>query len=201
MLDPAGARRHDQPLAERMRVPCRASAALEGHAGRGRARGHRRVEQRLDADRAGEVLDWPLAGRLRAASRDRNRLRSVCEAAVALARFALAHAEARRASESIVTARRFMCILSCSLLVPSVRLVSLRPADPRPARGDGRDGLPLGVVSGIAAGGSCRPGSTRVVRLRPRPRTHARVHGARRPGCRGRSAVSRPSESKNGVSR
>ena len=43
--------------------------------------------------------------------------------------------------------------------------------------------------------------SVDIAALAPKSRAHAGVHGVRRPGCRGRSAVSRPSESRNGVSR
>src|SRR5256885_4971742 len=53
-------RRHDQGLTERMRVPRAPSERLEGHV---RARGARRRvhgEERVDTDRAGEVLGGPL---------------------------------------------------------------------------------------------------------------------------------------------
>src|SRR5438445_6976068 len=70
LLHPAGAGRHDQGLAERMGVPCRARARLEGDAGSGNAGERFRLEQRIDAHRAGEVLLRCLVGALRAVPRD-----------------------------------------------------------------------------------------------------------------------------------
>ena len=69
-LRPAAAGGDDQRLAERMRVPGGARAGLEGDAGAADARRVRRLEQRIDAHRAGEPLRRSLAGRLRAASLD-----------------------------------------------------------------------------------------------------------------------------------
>jgi len=55
-LGPAAAFHHDERLPERMRMPSRPCPRLERHADRGDPRGLRRVEEPLDADRAGEVL-------------------------------------------------------------------------------------------------------------------------------------------------
>ena len=63
-LRPAATGRHDQGLAERMCVPCRPRAGLEGDAGAERARRSGRIEQRIDAHRAGEPIRRSLAGRL-----------------------------------------------------------------------------------------------------------------------------------------
>ena len=68
--DPAAARGDDQGLAERMGVPGRARAGLEGDASAGHARRVGRAEQRIDPHRAGEPVGRPLAGRLRTASLD-----------------------------------------------------------------------------------------------------------------------------------
>src|SRR5580765_7200315 len=57
-------RRHDQRLAQRMRVPRRSSARFEGDAGADHSRGIWRGEQRVDAHRAREVLGRSLSGRL-----------------------------------------------------------------------------------------------------------------------------------------
>ena len=53
-----------------MGVPGRPGAGLERDAGAGRARRGVRLEQRVDADRAGEPVGRPFAGRLRAISFD-----------------------------------------------------------------------------------------------------------------------------------
>ena len=63
-LRPAAAGRHDQGLAQRVRVPCRAGAGLERDAGAAHARRSGRLEQRIDAHRAGEPLGRSFAGRL-----------------------------------------------------------------------------------------------------------------------------------------
>src|SRR4029453_15453024 len=57
---PAG--RHDQRLAERVRVPCRVRSRFERDAGASDALWVRRVEEWIDPDRAGEVLRWSAAG-------------------------------------------------------------------------------------------------------------------------------------------
>ena len=61
---------HDQRLAERVRVPGRARAGLEGDERAGNTGGLRRAEQRIDADRAGEPIGGTFAGRLRTAAFD-----------------------------------------------------------------------------------------------------------------------------------
>src|SRR5947209_6332363 len=53
-LHPAKPRHHDQRLAERVRVPGRTRAGLEGDKRPGNPGGLRRAEQRIDANRAGE---------------------------------------------------------------------------------------------------------------------------------------------------
>jgi hypothetical protein len=72
-LREAAAGRHDQRLSERMRVPGRARAGLERDAGAADTRRIGRLEQRVDADRAGEPLGRSLAGRLCAVSLDIHR--------------------------------------------------------------------------------------------------------------------------------
>jgi hypothetical protein len=72
-LHPAATGRHDKCLSERMRVPGRARAGLERDAGAADARRIGRLEQRVDADRAGEPFGRPLAGRLCAVSLDIHR--------------------------------------------------------------------------------------------------------------------------------
>src|SRR5690348_11289638 len=59
-LRPAAAGRDDEYLAQRMRVPGRARARLEGDARAGGTCGRGSGEQRVDADRAGEPLGRPL---------------------------------------------------------------------------------------------------------------------------------------------
>jgi membrane protein YqaA with SNARE-associated domain len=59
-LGPAAAGGDDQRLSQRMRMPGRARAGLEGHAGhRGAGRRRRRIE-RIDPDAAGKVFFWAL---------------------------------------------------------------------------------------------------------------------------------------------
>ena len=48
--------RNDQCLTERMGMPCGAGAWLERDAGAKNARRCRRIEQRIDADYAGEII-------------------------------------------------------------------------------------------------------------------------------------------------
>src|SRR5439155_25622017 len=69
-LHPAAASRHDQGLAERVDVSRGTGAGLESDAGARSALWMARIEQRIDPDRAGEVVCRSLAGRLRAASLD-----------------------------------------------------------------------------------------------------------------------------------
>src|SRR5215218_4037903 len=61
---------HDERLTERVRVPGRARAGLEGHRRARRARGSRCREEWVDADRAGEPVSGPLIRGLRARARD-----------------------------------------------------------------------------------------------------------------------------------
>ena len=69
----AATSRHNQCLSERMRVPGRARAGFERDAGAADARRIGRLEQRVDADRAGEPFGRPLAGWLCAVSLDVHR--------------------------------------------------------------------------------------------------------------------------------
>src|SRR5438045_3437355 len=69
-LRPAAAGRHDQGLAERVRVPRGARARLKGDAGAGSTRRLGTFEQRVDPNGASEPIRWPLAGPLRATSFD-----------------------------------------------------------------------------------------------------------------------------------
>src|SRR3954447_20610591 len=69
-LHPAKAVRHDQRLAERMGVPGRARARLEGDERPGDTGGGRRAEQRIDANRPGEPRRATLARRVGAAALD-----------------------------------------------------------------------------------------------------------------------------------
>ena len=59
-LHPAAARCDDQRLAERVGVPRGPRARFERHARPLDERGIRRLEQRIDAHRAGEPLRWSL---------------------------------------------------------------------------------------------------------------------------------------------
>ncbi len=65
-LGPAAPGGDDQGLAERMGMPGAARAGLEGDAGAGDARRFGRRIQRIDANRAGEILFRPFLGGLRA---------------------------------------------------------------------------------------------------------------------------------------
>ena len=55
----------DERLSERMGVPGGAGARLESYAGTSAARRLRRLEERIDTDRAREIVRRTLAGRLR----------------------------------------------------------------------------------------------------------------------------------------
>jgi hypothetical protein len=68
--DPAEARRDNQSLPERTRVPCGAGTPLECDTAATNTCRIGRLEQRVDADRAGEVFRRSLAGRLRTVSCD-----------------------------------------------------------------------------------------------------------------------------------
>src|SRR5689334_8173077 len=63
-LYPAATRRDDQGLAQRVGVPRGAGARLERDAGPGDARRVGRLEQRVHANRPGEIVRRSLAGRL-----------------------------------------------------------------------------------------------------------------------------------------
>src|SRR5439155_15496539 len=63
-LGAARARRHDQGLAERVRVPGSPGAGLERDTCAGHARRIGGLEERVDADRAGEPLGGSFARRL-----------------------------------------------------------------------------------------------------------------------------------------
>src|SRR5215218_8988328 len=69
-LGPAEPRRDDQRLTKRMRVPRGARARLERDMSAGYARRIARLEQRVDAHWASEIIRWSLGGRPRAASCD-----------------------------------------------------------------------------------------------------------------------------------
>src|SRR5207245_10180146 len=69
-LHPAAARRDDEGLAERMRMPCSPRARLERDARALNKCGIRRVKKRIDPYRASEPLRRPFRGRLRANSFD-----------------------------------------------------------------------------------------------------------------------------------
>src|SRR5215211_490804 len=69
-LDPAEPRRDDQRLTKRMRVPRAARVRLERDMSAGYARRIARLEQRVDAHWASEVIRRSLGGRPRAASCD-----------------------------------------------------------------------------------------------------------------------------------
>ena len=60
-LRAAAARRDDEGLSERVGVPCGSSAGLERDAGADHACRIGRIEQRIDAHRAGEILGGPFA--------------------------------------------------------------------------------------------------------------------------------------------
>src|ERR1019366_3555000 len=57
-LHPAAPGRHNQGLAQRVGVPCRSSAGLEGDTGAENPRRRGRVEERVNSHRAGEILFW-----------------------------------------------------------------------------------------------------------------------------------------------
>ena len=59
-LDPAGPRRHDQHLADRMAVPSRACAGLEGDQAAGSMRRCLSSEQELNANRASKMVGRPI---------------------------------------------------------------------------------------------------------------------------------------------
>src|SRR5689334_4305173 len=63
-LRPSGTGRDNQRLAERMRMPGRARAGRKSDTGTAAARGLSCLKQRVDADRAGEIVGGPIAGRL-----------------------------------------------------------------------------------------------------------------------------------------
>jgi hypothetical protein len=60
--------RDDERLSEGMGVPIAASAGLERHVRPTNPPGSARLEQRIEADRPGEMLGWGLLRRPRAAS-------------------------------------------------------------------------------------------------------------------------------------
>src|SRR2546428_9072596 len=69
-LNQAAASRDDEGLPQRVRVPRRPGAGLEGDTDAERPRRVGCLEQRVDADRAGEVLGGSLSGGLSAAPLD-----------------------------------------------------------------------------------------------------------------------------------
>src|SRR5688572_22693492 len=69
-LYPATARRDQERLAERMRVPSGPRAGLKGDARPGRTRGGDGLDQGVNPHRAGEPVGRALGGRLRSASFD-----------------------------------------------------------------------------------------------------------------------------------
>src|SRR5205085_7413117 len=75
-LRPAAAGRHDQGLAERVRVPRGPGTRLESDAGPAHAARFGRVEERVDPNRAGEPIARTLAGRPGTASFDVHGLNS-----------------------------------------------------------------------------------------------------------------------------
>jgi hypothetical protein len=72
-LRASAAGRDDEGLAERMGVPCCARAGLEGDVCANRARGLRRVEERIDTHFTGEVVGGSRARGLRATGNDFHR--------------------------------------------------------------------------------------------------------------------------------
>src|SRR2546428_12802039 len=64
LLNPPGASRNDQSLAQRMGVPCCPSARLERDTGTGHACGIWGLEERVDTHCAGEPVGGSFAGRL-----------------------------------------------------------------------------------------------------------------------------------------
>src|SRR5260221_4727535 len=72
LLNPAGARAHEQGLAKWMRMPCGSSAWLEGDACPDGAPGI--IEKRFNLYRAGEVFCRRLTGLLGACTRDLDRV-------------------------------------------------------------------------------------------------------------------------------
>ena len=78
-LDPAEPRCDDQRLTKRMRVPRAARARLERDMSAGDARRIARLEQRVDAHWASEVIRRSLGGRPRAASCDLHLFHSLLE--------------------------------------------------------------------------------------------------------------------------
>jgi hypothetical protein len=69
-LHPAATVSHDEGLAERVRMPGGPRAWLEGDMGALNQRGLRRLNQRIEAHRAGEPVGRSLCGRSRACSQD-----------------------------------------------------------------------------------------------------------------------------------
>src|SRR3954470_17829667 len=69
-LGPAAAGRDDQRLAERMRMPGRAGAGLEGHDGAGDTRRGAALEGRVDPHGSGEIVGRALGRGLRPAALD-----------------------------------------------------------------------------------------------------------------------------------
>src|SRR5918995_5891473 len=72
-LHPPAAGRDDQRLTEWMGVPCRARARLECDTGATSTCRIGCLEQRVNANGAGEVVRWPRAGRLSTVSFDLHR--------------------------------------------------------------------------------------------------------------------------------
>ena len=83
-LRPAAARRDDEDLTKRVRMPGRARAGLERDCIAGRTRGSSHRKQRVNADHPGELLRWPFGRRRCEPARLISIRRSLCGEAAAL---------------------------------------------------------------------------------------------------------------------
>jgi hypothetical protein len=71
-LRPPDARSDDRRLPERMGMPRGAGTRFESDTGASTASGLRRLEKRVDADIAGEIVRWPFARKLKRISESLN---------------------------------------------------------------------------------------------------------------------------------